>query len=247
VAKAKKKAGQPLTLRTYHDDSRDLFTSIVLVIPLFIAYQVGVLLTGGVRNGADFICDVMWLAADNSLGGYLGINLGILAAFGAGLWFLRDRGSFRPRIWPWVVLESSAYALLLGSAVIMLMSTLGLDVLLSTGGEGHSLLSSIVLSLGAGLYEEIVFRLVLMGGLFWAGTQWAKLPTWVAAVGALLLSSFVFSGVHYIGSLGDTFALGSFVFRFFAGVLLAGIFYLRGFAVAVYTHAIYDIIVMVFH
>jgi len=72
------------------------------------------------------------------------------------------------------------------------------------------------------------------------------MPAWMSAVFAVILSSLVFSGIHYIGSLGDAFTLGSFMFRFFAGVILAVIFYLRGFAVAVYTHAIYDIIVMVF-
>jgi len=240
-------AKSSFTLKQYYEDSRDLFTSIVLVIPLFIIYQIGVLTTGGVRNGVDFVSDLMWLAADNSLWGYLGINVGIRVAFFVGLFLLREKGTFKPKIWPWVVAESTIYALLLGTGVIFLMSSLGLDALLSTGGDGGGVLTSIVLSLGAGLYEEIVFRLILMGGMFWVGTNVAKLPTWVAALGALILSSLIFSGIHYVGSMGDTFALGSFVFRFFAGVLLAGIFYLRGFAVAVYTHAIYDIIVMVFH
>ena len=103
-----------------------------------------------------------------------------------------------------------------------------------------------MLSIGAGLYEETVFRLVLMGGGFYALTRWAKLGPWAAAGIALLASSFIFSAVHYIGPLGDAFEIGSFLFRFFAGVVLAAIFYVRGFAIAVYTHAIYDIIVMLF-
>jgi hypothetical protein len=234
-------------MKTYLTESRDLFGSLVMVIPLFLLYQIGVLATGGIRNGVDFVTDVMWLAADSSLWNYVLINVGILVAFGIGLFTLRRKGTFNPRIWPWVIGESAVYAMLLGSAVMLLMTTLGLDVLLSTGPKSHGFFTSLVLSLGAGLYEEIVFRLVLMGGLFWAGVKALKLPTWVSAVGAVVLSSLVFSGIHYIGALGDTFALGSFVFRFFAGVLLAVIFYLRGFAVAVYTHAIYDIIVMVFH
>lgn len=247
MAKAKSKKSAITPFKQYLNDSRDLFTSIVLVMPLFIAYQIGVLMTGGVRNGVDFMSSLMWLAAGNDLVTYLGINIGILAAFGVALYVLKDNGTFKPRIWPWVIGESTLYALFFGSAVIGMMSGLGLDALLSTGGGGDSVLTSVVLSLGAGLYEEIVFRLVLMGGMFYAATKWANLPTWVAALGAVILSSLIFSGVHYIGSLGDAFTLGSFLFRFFAGILLAGIFYLRGFAVAVYTHAIYDIIVMVFH
>lgn len=234
--------------RQYLEDSKDLFTSIALVVPLFVLYQIGVLATGGVRNGVDFVSDLMWLAADGSLWTYLGINLGILAAFGAVLFFLRGRGTFRPKIWPAMVAESTVYAMLLGSAVLFLMSSLGLDVLLASGGAGdHGVIASVVLSLGAGVYEETVFRLILMGGMFYAGTRMMGLPRWIAAIGAVVLSSLIFSGIHYVGSLGDAFTLGSFLFRFFAGVLLAVIFYLRGFAVAVYTHAIYDIIVMVFN
>lgn len=244
---SKKRPPTAMTISSYLEDSRDLFGSMLLVLPLFVLYQVGVLLTGGIRNGVDFITDTMWWMAGYSLGGYLLINLGILVAFGIALVVLRGQGTFKPRIWPWVIAESTVYASLLGTGVVLMMSSLGLDVLLSTGPAGeYGLVTKIVLSIGAGLYEETVFRLFLMGGMFFAAIRWLKLSTWVAALGAVILSSVIFSLVHYIGPLGDPFALGSFFFRFFAGVLLAGIFYLRGFAVAVYTHAIYDIFVMVF-
>lgn len=236
-----------MTFKTYLDKSRDLGTSLLLVIPLFVIYQIGVLTTGGVRNGVDFMSDVLWAITDGSMLVYLGINLAVLAAFVGGVLYLRRTGDLSPRIFPAVIGESTLYAMLLGGVVIQLMSSLGMGALLSTGGGGYGILTSIVLSVGAGLYEETVFRLILMGGLFLAGTRIFDLPTWMSAVMAVFVSSFIFSGVHYIGDLGDAFTLGSFMFRFIAGVLLAVIFYLRGFAVAVYTHAIYDIIVMVFH
>ena len=246
MAKAKKPTSS-ISFREYLEESSDLYTSIILVIPLFVAYQLGVLLTGGVRNGVDFMSSLLWMAAGDDLITYLGINVGILGAFCVALYVMRDHGVFRPRLFPLVVAESTVYALIFGSAVVGMMGVFGLDVLLATGNAGEpGIISSVVLSFGAGLYEEIVFRLVLMGGMFYAATKWAKLPTAVAAIGAVIVSSLIFSGVHYIGSLGDAFTLGSFLFRFFAGVLLAAIFYVRGFAVAVYTHAIYDIIVMVF-
>ena len=235
-------------LASYHEESRDLFGSLILVLPLFVLYQVGVLATGGVRNGVDFVTDLMWRLADYQLGSYLLINLGILVAFVIAIFALRKSGTFKPKLYPWVIAESTAYAMMLGSGVVFVMSSLGLDALLATGSGGDfGLFTSVVLSLGAGLYEETVFRLILMGGMFYAGSRWMKLPTWLAAVGALLISSFIFSAIHYVGPLADSFMLGSFIFRFFAGILLAAIFYLRGFAVAVYTHAIYDIIVMVFN
>jgi hypothetical protein len=253
---AKKKSSKPkvvsstFSLSDYHEKSRDLFTSIILVLPLFVIYQLGVLATGGVKNGVDFVTSAFWALAGGDLSIYLGINVGILLGFFAALFVLRNRGTFTPKIWPGVVAESTIYAMLLGSAVIFLMSSLGLDKLLAiglnTGAKEFGVFDAFILSLGAGIYEETVFRLIGMGGIFLAARKFSDMPSWLAAIIAVVLSSVVFSGIHYIGPMGDPFGLGSFFFRFFAGVILAVIFYLRGFAVAVYTHAIYDIIVMVF-
>lgn len=236
-----------LTLRGYLEESRELFTGMILVLPLFIMYQIGVLLTGGVRNGVDFVSDLLWALANGSLLNYLGINVAILIGFIAAIFVLRKNGEFKPKLWFPIVAESTVYALLLGSVVLGMMSSLGLDALLSTGPKDYGIFTSFVLSIGAGLYEEIVFRLILMGGMFWALDKTPGVPTFAAAAVAVIASSLIFSGIHYVGALGDPFSLGSFTFRFFAGIILAVIFYVRGFAVAVYTHAIYDIIVMVFN
>lgn len=245
-AVAPKKVQDP-GFRAYLDHSRELGTSLLLVVPLFVLYQVGVLTTGGVRNGVDFLSDVMWLLSDGQMLHYVGINGAILLGFLGLLLYLRRKGQFHPRVFPYVVAESSVYAMFLGTAVVQLMASLGMGKLLASGSGGdYGILTSVVLSLGAGVYEETVFRLIGMGGLFALGTKVFSMPRWMGAVFAVILSSLVFSGIHYVGSLGDAFTLGSFMFRFFAGVILAVIFYLRGFAVAVYTHAIYDIIVMVF-
>ena len=60
-----------------------------------------------------------------------------------------------------------------------------------------------------------------------------------------LVCAAIFSGVHYVGALGDPFEVKSFVFRFVLGFLLTIIYSLRGFAVAVWAHAFYDIWVLV--
>ncbi|MFZ9889561.1 MAG: type II CAAX prenyl endopeptidase Rce1 family protein, partial [Myxococcota bacterium] len=154
---------------------------------------------------------------------------------------LRRRGELHPRLFPWVLLESSVYAVLFGTVVNTLVQWLGLGALLAAGfGPGNAL----VMSMGAGLYEEVVFRLLLMGGLYRLLSLRSG-PTWWAGVLSLLVSSFVFSAIHHVGSLGEAFTLSAFIFRFVAGAVLAAIYALRGLGVAVYTHAIYDVIVLV--
>lgn len=140
--------------------------------------------------------------------------------------------------------------MLFSGAVFTMMHALGLDRLLlvpslAAAGEPTGM-TALVASIGAGLHEELVFRLLLMGGLHAALTRFAKLPPLVAAILAVLASSALFSAVHYLGPAGDPFTMASFLYRLFAGVLLAIIFHVRGFAVAAYTHAIYDVLVLVF-
>jgi len=238
---------ETMTFKHYLSETRDPYANIILVLPLFVAYQIGILLTGGLRNGVDFMTDLLFAAAGGNSWNYLMINLGVIAAFGIALFVLRKNGSFRAELWPWVVAESTLYAMCLGTAVIALMQSLGMGHLLVVGTVGSAgIFDKLVLSIGAGMYEELVFRLFLTGGLFLLASRVFGWTNMVAAIFAVITSSLAFSGVHYIGSLADTFTLGSFMFRFFAGVILAAIFYLRGFAVAVYTHAIYDILVMMF-
>lgn len=237
-----------MNLRTYHEQSRDTWNSLVLVMPLFVLYQIGVLMTGGVRNGVDFMTDTLWWASGGDLRIYLGINLAILGAMAVVAAVLRNKRRLPFRVWPTIVLESALYAFFFGAAIVAIMDALGLSALLMVGlnvGEQGSVLDNVVLSVGAGVYEELVFRLGLMGGMLWLGHRVIGWPRWWAALWAVVLSSLIFSAVHHIGPMGEIFELGVFVFRAIAGVLLAMIFYLRGFAVAVYTHALYDVLVLV--
>ncbi len=101
----------------------------------------------------------------------------------------------------------------------------------------------ILLSMSAGIYEELVFRLLFINLLVFLLADVANLKRgWASAV-AILVSSLVFALHHYKGfGGGDPFLLLPFVFRASLGVYLAGIFVLRGFGIAVGCHTVYDII-----
>jgi hypothetical protein len=99
-----------------------------------------------------------------------------------------------------------------------------------------------MISLGAGLYEELVFRVLLVSGLAWVAGRvlgWSKGASGVAAT---LVGALIFSGFHYIGPFGDPFLLDSFVFRAIAGVLFSALYLIRGFGIAAWSHALYDLI-----
>ena len=65
-----------------------------------------------------------------------------------------------------------------------------------------------------------------------------------AGVVATLAGALVFSAFHYIGPYGDRLELGSFAFRTVAGVLFSGLYLLRGFGIAAWTHALYDLMLV---
>jgi membrane protease YdiL (CAAX protease family) len=101
----------------------------------------------------------------------------------------------------------------------------------------------LVLSIGAGLYEELIFRVLLVGGLFWIFQHVVSGRT-SAYLLAAVIGALAFSAVHYIGDLGDAFELPSFAFRFMFGLALNAIFLVRGFGLAAWTHALYDVLVV---
>ena len=105
-------------------------------------------------------------------------------------------------------------------------------------------LDRIVASAGAGFYEELIFRLAALGGFLKLADNY-KMNKWLAMLLGVLVTSVIFSSVHYIGAGSDPFDMGSFVYRTVLGCFLAGIFLLRGFATAVWSHALYDVYVMV--
>ncbi len=96
--------------------------------------------------------------------------------------------------------------------------------------------------IGAGIYEEALFRLALIP-LLYRALRLLTFPGLPASILAITTSSVLFSLAHHAGSPGEAFSLFAFVFRWAAGVFFAYIFVVRGFAVAVGTHSAYDLLV----
>ena len=225
---------------------RNILTSLILVFPLFIIYQVGVLFTLPMLNGADFVTTLLFASLGLTLKGYLLFLASVVVAFALALALLKRKQQFNGRVFLPVILESSIYALTMGSLIILVMTkVLGVSPTLAVGLPEQGLLTRVVMSLGAGVYEETVFRLGLLSGCAAIFDRLLGMSRWAALASAFLLSSVVFSLVHYLPPTGDPFGFGSFTFRLLAGVAFATLYKLRGFAVAVYTHAFYDIFVLV--
>ena len=102
----------------------------------------------------------------------------------------------------------------------------------------------IALSSGAGIYEELVFRLVAISLIMLVGVDLLHLPKTQTAVVAIALSSLLFAAHHHPPLGSEEFNLANFTFRTAAGVYLAGIFWYRGYGPAAGCHAAYNITVV---
>jgi membrane protease YdiL (CAAX protease family) len=109
--------------------------------------------------------------------------------------------------------------------------------------EQQGRLQRLVLYCGAGVYEELVFRGFLLGGLILLLTRPAGMKKGQAAAIAVTAASLIFAGFHYVGSAGDPFSFGSFFQRTLGGLYFSGLFVTRGFGLTAASHAVYDILV----
>jgi hypothetical protein len=215
---------------------------LALTLPIFIAYHLGVVFLS-IRNASDVVTGALMQVAEGNKAIYLLLTLAIGVVF-AGVFAWMGRGqAFRLGKFVQMAVEGVVYAFLMRLAGSYIVGAMFAGKVSLHGFPG------VVMSLGAGFYEELTFRAILFGGGAWflrkatfAGTIRGTIMTWSWAV----VCAAIFSGVHYIGAMGDPFDLKSFVFRFVLGMALTTIFVFRGFAAAVWAHAFYDIWVLVF-
>ncbi len=248
-------AGAKLQRRPYNGVMRrsDPLTSVLLVFPLFLVYQLGVLMVPSVHNGADLITSEMLHLLRGNAQWYLFVNLALALTFVVLVLVLRKKNTFDPRLFLPVLLESAIYALTMGSLICFVMvDVLHVDPKLFVGAplaagpspEQAAPFAKVILAFGAGVHEELVFRLLMVGGGVWLFWRVIGFSRWFAIVLAFAISSVLFSLAHHVIG-GEPFRVGAFVYRLLCGLFFATLFQTRGFAVAVYTHALYDIYVLI--
>ena len=236
--------------RSYPEQSRSHRYSLLFALPLLLAYEFfeavsPVRMSGGVvRNGADVVLTdlFIWLLGPRGPLVFMAIVIGV------SLWLIyRDRGDgpLRLRTFALMLAESSALALGFGVVVGMLtMRVLGpLRSLSASADVGGTVVARITLSLGAGLYEELLFRVVIVSALA-TGFRFLGFSRLLSGVVATVLGALLFSAFHYVGSLGEPFRLESFVFRAIAGLAFSALYLTRGFGITAWTHSLYDVAVM---
>jgi hypothetical protein len=223
----------------------DPWSDLVLTLPMFIGYHLGVIFLP-IRNAADVVTRELVALADHDMTAYGGLTLGLGLAFVIVLGLAGRGHALRWQRFALIAAEGVAYAVAMRLIANYVVGRLTLMPTAAVDGR----FAGLVMSFGAGFYEELAFRVGLFGvglkvlNVFYPATTELRkvvvMTTWALVTAAL------FSGWHYLGALGDSFDLQSFLFRMVCGLVFVCIYTLRGFAPVVWTHCIYDLWVLVF-
>lgn len=215
----------------YFEDTRTPVYSFIAILPLIVLYDFLIIFTrpNYVARAGVWVDGLLGIMRLNSVLGKVIFSTSLFLIFA----FFSIKGKKKVHInmnyFPFMLLESIVYAYFFANMVFFLRRGMLLTIFSSKDG--------LVLSIGAGFYEELIFRLfpMLMLKLFVKNGDRRAIPVLVV----VLVSSVLFSLFHYIGP--ESYSYESFVFRFIAAIILFVIFIVRGFGIAVYTHTIYDL------
>lgn len=219
--------------------------SLYFLLPLLIIYEIGALT----------LLNQQQLTATRLLGqffalfGVTGVHLPAIAVVAALIGMHVARKKHKDPLLP----ELKLHPVMWGESLVLAMPLFVLmTVLLREPAPAASLDSvdwdwwrqKMVISIGAGVYEELLFRLVAIAAIHAITKDLLSLPEEVCVIASVGISSVGFALVHFTFAGGQhDFHATKMLFFAVAGLYFAAIYLTRGFGIVVATHALYDVFV----
>ena len=221
----------------YWVESRRPLASLVFIAPLLIVYELGVVLLGA-QNGADaFMRRLLDLLG---FGQHFVLPILTVCILLGWHYLSRQPWQLSGGILSGMAVESLVLGICLWVILLLqnaLFDVFGDAVVVSIGQR----LKEAVGFLGAGIYEELLFRLILLSVAAWALRR-AGIAPQASMILAAVLTSLLFAAAHHMGAAGEPLDAFRFLFRFVAGMFFSILFIYRGFGIAAGSHAAYDIL-----
>lgn len=233
--------------------------SLYFLLPLLIAYEIG---TSQYRPTGDQLPPIL---AESLLAKFFdafgGFGLSLPGLLVAGLLIFQhvaqpSKQPWKPewRLQPFMWLESIALAVPLFAFAMVLFRKPGgaeeAQAVAMLAGASETVmptwLSGVLLSIGAGIYEELLFRLISITVLHLILSDLLKIRSDRAMWLAVGISAVAFALYHFnqpeLTEIREFVwaRWGQMIFYTLAGTYFGLIYALRGFGVVVVTHALYD-------
>jgi len=227
---------------SYRDRVHRPLQCLIFITPLLLIYQIGAALELRLDPQAQtHVLAFVYLLDFFRLFGAVGNYLPLLAVICILLFWhfaRKDKWDIEPRLYLGMALESVLWAIPVFVMVLALTHHVG-GVMAPQAGQSPWT-TEVVLSIGAGVYEELLFRLIAITILNIILVDVLEIRLGGAIPLMIVLSAIMFALYHYMGN--EDFAWNTFFFRTTAGIYFAGIFIFRGFGIVVGCHAVYDLI-----
>lgn len=227
---------------------------LVFLLPLVVLYEMGSVYFLSDSSGSivETISAYRLLSSFMSALGAPGLYLpGAVIIAVMLVWHVleRHRWQIKPGVLLGMTLESALWVLpLLVFAVLWQRHAppaLAADNPILIPLADHPWQARLTLAVGAGLYEELLFRLVLITGVHFIVADLMRLPSSTAYVVAAMASALSFALYHNVRLATGGVDLRLVGFLAIAGLYFAFLFILRGFGIAVGTHALYDVMALI--
>jgi len=239
---------------SYWTESRRPIVILAFLLPLIIAYEACLALL--LRSGDGLTISTVeahkrilqfFATFDIAAGGGLFVG-GLLIVVVLFVWHLLMRDAWRFR--PWVLAGMALESLLLALPLLVLSVVIASQFRAAAAGAPApgadpaelGVLARLAISIGAGLYEELVFRMLLVAVVHTLLVDVAKLSHAAGTTVAILLSAIAFTFYHDLSGLSGVELAQRMTFYFAAGVYFGILFVARGFGIVVGVHATYDIL-----
>ncbi len=225
--------------------------SLLFLLPLLVTYEALALAINfdskeQLRNGADIIMRYIAQFLGISSMFTLMVTPVLVTIVLALVYYRHHKEPLQPKLFAFMFAESMVYAFCIGGIALRLASLFIPEASLLSAGAvpGNTFATRLMISLGAGVYEEIVFRAFLIWLLLAAFQKGLRIEKSKAIVAAVLVAALLFSGFHHVGKHGEVFRWAHFVFRFMAGLILSLLYVSRGLGITAWSHSLYDVFVM---
>jgi hypothetical protein len=229
---------------SYLKVTKNIYYSLLFILPMLFLYEIMCWIQfagmpAEIRNGADIILRQLIMGVGKHSESIYGLLL-IIVFF--CIMFFNRKFVKKGRIKFTFLLYMFAESLLWTLGFLILMS-ISEKVLLSIL-ERNIIPEQFYLAIGAGIWEELLFRLGAVGLCLSLLTKIIRYSGILSSLIAILFAAVLFSLFHYIGSFGDIFTYKSFYIRTWAGIFLGALYLFRGLGITVYTHIFYDMAII---
>lgn len=228
---------------------------LVFLLPLLVAYELGAMrYLSGEDGQRTTIAAWGMLARFFEMFGAFGLHLpAALLVTVLLVWHLlaRERWTVRPLVLAGMTMEACLWTVPLTILLILLQSLIGADAGVPVQAQTptpeslHALpwQAKLTISAGAGLYEELLFRMIAIAAIHAVLVDIMRLSGWVGGVIAVTVSAGAFAIYHAQSGGGGT-SLAWLVPYFVAGLYFGGLYLARGFGLVVAVHFLYDTVAL---